>query len=400
MNEFSTFCGYRTHNVLSQNEYLFENILPLLEPEQVLEKSDPTGQYAFTRIIWSTHAGPAKGGVRISKQKNDAALKALAIRILLKCSTNKLPHGGAAGEIILRKENYSVEALKSIILEFLLMNKENLVSEKDILSPDLGFGASEIVIAANLAKSDGEIPIHHINGKPIELGGVAGRKDATGIGAAHVLDRVLEWAPQTISSRTYSMQGFGHAGQGLATTLDKQNWTCVSLSDSTGTLFSKRGLNIQELISFKSMGGCFETWNGDGAEFMNHEAQFDVDADLFIPAFNSDEIFETRARLVRCKLILEIANSPITEDADRILNDRGIVVIPDLIGNAGGIIASHLEWYYGAQGILPPSEESAIFEVVKSRLDVGIKAMMEMSEQRKISFPDAANIMSIEGLSV
>ncbi|MGY9002165.1 MAG: Glu/Leu/Phe/Val family dehydrogenase [Rhodospirillales bacterium] len=400
MSDFSKYSGHRVQYLMERCPDLSERVLPFSAPEEVLEESDPHSGYSFTRIIWSSRAGPAKGGVRISREKNEAALKALAIRILLKCSANHLPHGGAAGEIILDKASCSEEKLRAVISSFVQMNRKNLVAKKDILSPDFGFGEREIRMVAEQVGLDGEIPICHVNGKPVELGGVPGRKHATGVGAAHVLERLAKWSDLTFKKRTYAMQGFGHAGQGLAEAFDGRGWLCVSLSDSTAALHSPDGLNIQDLISFKSRGGKFENWQCEGVQTVTHDDQFDIDAELFIPAYAAGEVTEIRSERLPCQFILEIANSPITQGAERILQDRGVVVVPDLIANAGGIIASHLEWYYGAKNIQPPRKEQDIYDAVNARLDKSIKSMLDTAIKRGISLPDAANVMSVENLHV
>ncbi len=334
---------------IMNKEELFKYIS---QPEQAVEFNFPVRMdngevemFKGFRVRHSTARGPAKGGIRYHPLVSMDEVKTLAFLMTWKNAVVNLPYGGGKGGIILDPKKYSKHELELITRAFAKRLARIIGINTDIPAPDVYTNPQ--VMAWIL---DEYAAIHQwqpgiITGKPLSIGGIKGREESTARGAFFVLREYLKEV--NLDSPTIAIQGFGNAGMNLAKILISEGYKVVAITDSKGGIYREEGLNFEELLKIKKEKGSL--MEGDGEKIDNKQL-LELDVDILIPAAIDNQITKENADKVKAKVIVEVANNPVTPEADKILNEKGVVVIPDILANAGGVTGSYFEWVQNREG--------------------------------------------------
>ncbi len=349
-----------------------EALEKLKHPKAVLEVSIPVRMddgslKVFTgyRVRHDNTRGPTKGGIRYHPDVSLDEVKALAFWMTFKCAVVGLPFGGGKGGVIVNPKELSPLELQRLSRGFIDQIADFIGPEVDIPAPDVYTNA---MIMGWMADEYSTIQRQWtpavITGKPIPLGGSLGRDDATGRGAYYCikeLERHKSWNPSDI---TVAVQGFGNAGQYVAKLLHADGYNIVAVSDSRGGIYRPNGFDVPSLMKFKNESRQLKAVYCEGqlcnlieAETISNEQLLELDVDILIPAAMENQITESNAHDIKAKVIVEVANGPITFDADEILNANDALVIPDILANAGGVTVSYFEWTQNKQGFYWPLED-------------------------------------------
>ncbi len=300
------------------------------------------------RVIHNRVFGPGKGGIRYHPDVTMEEVVALAKLMTWKCALVNIPFGGAKGGVVCNTKDLSENELRRITRRFTSELAENIGPHTDIPAPDLYTNEQTMAWIFDtydvLHPGRNNRPV--VTGKPIEMGGSYGRHEATGNGVYHVTERFLSKAliaeQQTVAGARIVIQGFGNVGSIAAQTFFRNGAKLIAASDSQGGIFRAEGLNPDELLAFKNEHGTI-VGMPDTMTITNEEL-IELDCDILIPAALSNQIHAENAHKVKAKVVVEAANGPTTPEADAILSERGIYLLPDIIANAGGVTVSYFEW--------------------------------------------------------
>jgi len=299
------------------------------------------------RVQHDNSRGPMKGGLRYHPSVDLDEVRALASLMTWKTALVDLPFGGAKGGIACDPTQLSTGELERLTRSFVARVHGFIGPQQDIPAPDLNTNAQVMAwIMDEYSKFHGFTP-GVVTGKPVELGGAKGRESATGRGVALIAARAAADHGISLRGATVAIQGFGNVGSWAARFLAEAGARVVAVSDQHGGIYDERGLDI-EAVRAQSRGRVPVGETGLGDPITNEEL-LTLDVDLLVPAALGGVITGGNARAVRARLVVEGANAPITPEADRILEERGIPVIPDLLANAGGVIVSYFEWVQNLQ---------------------------------------------------
>lgn len=324
-------------------------------PERVIQVNLPvklddgtTRVFQGYRVIHSTVLGPGKGGIRFATFVDLDEVKALAGWMSLKCALVGLPYGGAKGGIALNPKVRTEDELERITRAYTRALKDTFGEGSDVPAPDMGTGPREMAwIFHEYSRTYGYTP-GVVTGKPIDLGGSKGRMQATGWGVMRAaMEGIgkLNWNP---NETTVAIQGFGNVGTWAAKFLKDEGCKIVAVSDHTGGFYNPDGLNISDAIKHTRQNGSLQGFAG--AEPITNGELLTLEADILVPAAIENVITEENAGEVRAKLIVEGANGPVSAGADKILDEKGILIIPDILANAGGVTVSYFEWVQNRRG--------------------------------------------------
>jgi len=320
------------------------------------------------RVQHCSALGPTKGGIRYHPNVSLDEVRALSMWMTWKCSVCDLPYGGAKGGVCINPKKLSKTEIERLTREFTGMIADFIGPEKDIPAPDVYTNAQVMDwMQDEYSKIVGKDVKAIVTGKSIANGGIAGRETATGRGGFFVLQRFLE-RTGTKAERV-AVQGFGNAGRNMAKFLTDAGFRIVAVSDSKGGCFKAEGLNIDELIAWKMQNGSVVGF--DNAEKISNAELLELDVDVLVLAALENQIRKENADKIRAKVIVELANGPITKEADGILFERGIEVLPDIIANSGGVIVSYFEWLQNLSNTKWNAEkvESELKEKITSAFD-------------------------------
>ena len=294
------------------------------------------------RIQHNGARGPYKGGVRFHPDADVEEVRALASLMTWKTALVEIPFGGAKGGVQCDPLTMSNGELNRLTRRY-TQNIEHLLGvNRDIPAPDLGTNAQTM---AWMMDAYGQIHGHTpgiVTGKPVELGGSVGRDSATGRGAIYVTTEMAKDMNMDPAGAHIVVQGFGQVGSWAARIAAEQGCTVIAVSDVDGGTFNSQGLDVEALVKLKDEGGSVQ--NFKGGESISNNDLLELDCDILIPAAIDRVIHADNAPRVKAKVIIEAANHPLTPEADDILNDRGIRIVPDILVNAGGVVVSYFEW--------------------------------------------------------
>jgi glutamate dehydrogenase (NAD(P)+) len=292
--------------------------------------------------------GPAKGGIRYHHDVTLEETKALSMWMTWKCALMGLPFGGAKGGVVVNPKNLSEDELQRMTRRYTTEIINFIGPEVDIPAPDVGTGPREMAwIFDTFSMNKGYSVLGVVTGKPLEIGGSLGRVEATARGAAFCIREALRKKDEGVAGRRIAIQGFGNVGRNLAMILADQGASVVAASDSTGGVYNPDGLDIPGLVEHKREHGSLQGFGG--ADAMTNDEVLLVDCDVLAPCALEQVITGDNADKVRASIVAEGANGPVTPEADQILEDRGILVLPDVLANAGGVVVSYFEWVQGLQ---------------------------------------------------
>ncbi|MEA4889532.1 MAG: Glu/Leu/Phe/Val dehydrogenase [Clostridiaceae bacterium] len=344
-----------------------KDYIALKYPERELKVSIPVemddGQirvFEGYRVQHSTSRGPCKGGLRYHPNVDIEEVKALAAWMSFKCAVVNIPYGGAKGAIKVDPLTLSKAELKRLTRRYTAMILPLIGPEKDIPAPDVNTNA-EIMgwIMDTYSMFKGYTVPGVVTGKPIEIGGSLGRGEATGRGVMLVTRATLHRMGIPVLGTSVAIQGMGNVGGTTAKLLQREGCRIVAVSDVSGGLYKRSGLNITEIQDYlqAQKGNLLINYNADGVKHITNEGLLTLETDILIPAAMENQITLDVAPQIKAKIIVEAANGPTTNEADEILEKQGIVVVPDILANAGGVVVSYFEWIQNIQSLTWDEEE-------------------------------------------
>lgn len=370
----------------------------LSKPKRVIELSIPvkmdSGEIiVFTgyRVQHNDDRGPYKGGLRYHPELNLSEVKALAMWMTWKCAVVDIPFGGAKGGIVCNPRELSINELERLTRNYTVRMIDFLGPEKDIPAPDMYTSAREMAwIMDTYSSHIGKYTPAVVTGKPVEIGGAEGREESTGYGLAIVTKEAKE--AFKLKCRCAAIQGFGNVGYHAARFLHKMGFKIIGISDSRGGIFSKSGLNPEKVMDHKKKTGSVV--NFPGSRNITNQEMLELEVDVLIPAALGGVITEKNAAEVKAKMIVEGANGPTTPDADRILQEQGIVVVPDILANAGGVTGSYFEWVQNMNNFYWSREKfNSELERIMKR---SFWQVFELSNKKEVNMRLAALMLAVE----
>ena len=300
------------------------------------------------RVTHNIARGPSKGGIRYHPDVTLDEIKALAMWMTWKCALMGLPFGGAKGGVICDPKRMSRGELERMTRRFTSEIINEIGPEKDIPAPDVGTNAATMAwIFDTYSMNKGHSVLGVVTGKPLTIGGSLGREEATARGAVFCLEAALRRQERPLDGLRVVVQGFGNVGSFFAKLVAELGATVIAVSDSTGGIHDPRGVDVAAAFAHKRAGGALSELQG-GDRISNDDLLL-LDCDVLAPCALEQVITEENADQVRAKLIVEGANGPITPAADEILQENGALVLPDVLANGGGVVASYFEWVQGLQ---------------------------------------------------
>ena len=377
------------HKFLRSNERSLIVSVPVVMDDGHLE--------VFTgyRVQHSTGRGPGKGGIRFHPSVTLEEVSGLAMLMTWKCAVTDLPLGGAKGGVAVDPRTYSKRELERLAKRYTVAILPIIGPEQDIPAPDVNTDAQTMAwIVDTMTMMTGRHSPEVVTGKPVDLGGSRGRHEATGRGVAFVTLELLRKMGKAVEGTTVAVQGFGNVGSYAALALADAGCRIVAVSDISGGYTDRNGIAVRKAMEHIK-GSAQRTLDGlPGAARISNAELLALDVDVLIPAALEAQITGANAGDVRAKVIVEGANGPVTAEADRILADRGITIVPDILANAGGVVVSYFEWVQSRAQFYWELDE------VERRLEIYMRRAMESvlakATAYDASYREAAFILAVE----
>ncbi len=350
------------------------------------------------RCRYDDTRGPTKGGIRFHPEATADEVETLAFWMTFKCAVMNLPYGGGKGAVQVDPRKLSKAELERLSRAYIQGFARIIGPDRDIPAPDV-YTNSMIMgwMADEYAQIVGQAEPAVITGKPIALGGSLGRNDATARGGYYLVRHLASDLGLNGSMRV-AVQGFGNAGQHIARLLAADGHKIVAVSDSEGAVKAAAGLHVDMLIDAKLAGRSVASTAGQGGhEFLSAADLVGVDCDLLVPAALENMINVENAGAVKARLVLELANGPVTPEADTILARKGVVVLPDILANAGGVTVSYFEWVQNRQGFYWAVEE--IHDRLRAIMEREGRAVWDVSQRKRITVRTAAYVHALGRLA-
>ncbi|QDA59977.1 Glu/Leu/Phe/Val family dehydrogenase [Hymenobacter jejuensis] len=346
------------------------------------------------RVVHNTILGPSKGGIRYDMHVHLDEVKALAAWMTWKCAVVDIPYGGAKGGIICDPTTMSPGEIERMTRGYTLALKDVFGPDRDIPAPDMGTGPREMAwLMDEFSKTTGATSPAVVTGKPLVMGGSLGRTEATGRGvmvSALAAMAKLGMKPEESSA---VVQGFGNVGSWAAKLLAEKGVKIKGVSDISGAYWNEEGINIDEAIAYKNVhNGRLEGFTG--AQTMNPDDLLISDVDVLVPAAVEDVITEHNAHDIKAKLIVEGANGPTSASADPIINEKGIMVVPDILANSGGVTVSYFEWVQNRLGY--KWSEGMVIERAERIMSDAFEKVYATSQKYKVPMRIAAYVVAID----
>ncbi|MGB3533418.1 MAG: Glu/Leu/Phe/Val dehydrogenase [Microcoleaceae cyanobacterium] len=356
------------------------------------------------RVQYDNTRGPTKGGVRYHPSVSLDEVTSLAFWMTFKCAVLNLPFGGAKGGITVNPKALSRLELERLTRGYIEAIADFIGPDVDIPAPDvytnqmiMGWMMDQYSIIRR------QLSPGVVTGKPITLGGSLGRNTATAMGAFFVIENLMPKFNQLPTQTTIAIQGFGNAGAEIAELLSKAGYKVVAVSDSQGGIYSKKGLDIPSIRQFKESNKSIKALYCEGSvcnivehEILSNEELLTLDVDILIPAALENQITSKNAKEIKAKYIFEVANGPITSEADQILEERGIYVFPDILVNAGGVTVSYFEWVQNRSGLYWTLEE--VNQRLKQKMIEETQQIWQISQEFSVAMRTAAYIHGLNRL--
>jgi len=388
-------------------------------------------KYSAWRILHNNALGPGKGGIRFHPDVSEDEIKSLSFWMSLKTSLMGLPFGGAKGGIKINPRELNSEELQELSREYVRAFYDVIGVDKDIPAPDV-YTNSQIMgwMLDEYEKILGRSEPGMITGKPLELGGLKLRGDSTSAGGKIVLDEFLkhilnkdfpsfaksydakninnlkqDGESNFISGKSLeninkknlkiAIQGFGNVGMNIAKMLDNEGFNIVVVSDSKGGILDFNGLNINDIIEVKQNKGSVQDYNGERIKLISNSELLELDVDILILAALENQITKDNVRKIKAEYILELANGPVSAEADEKLKEKGVMVIPDILANAGGVLVSYFEWVQNKTGNILEEKflKDKFDEMMKDAFDKVWKLFSK--NNGKLSMRESAYVIAI-----
>ncbi|HEX9495331.1 MAG TPA: Glu/Leu/Phe/Val dehydrogenase [Candidatus Limnocylindria bacterium] len=377
------------HRFLRTNERALIVSVPVLMDDGSLE--------VFTgyRVQHSTGRGPGKGGIRFHPSVSLEEVSGLAMLMTWKCAVTDLPLGGAKGGVAVDPGIYSRREIQRLTKRYTVAILPIIGPEQDIPAPDVNTDAQTMAwIVDTVTMMTGKHSPEVVTGKPVDLGGSRGRHEATGRGVAFVTLELLRRMGKPIEGSRVAVQGFGNVGSFAALALSQAGCKIVGISDISGGYADPKGIDVAKAMEHAKRNPQRTLEGLLGATRISNAELLALDVDVLIPAALEAQITVDNAATIRAKIIVEGANGPVTADADRLLTDRGIVIVPDILANAGGVVVSYFEWVQSrAQFYWELDEVERRLEIYMRR---AMEAVLAKAKAHDATYREAAFIVAVE----
>ncbi len=337
--------------------------------------------------------GPTKGGIRYHEDVNLGEVSALAMWMTWKCALMHLPFGGAKGGVRINPAEFSRSELQRLTRRYTMEFFNMIGPDKDIPAPDMGTNAQVMAwIMDTYSQQVGYTVPEIVTGKPIVLGGSKGREEATGRGLVYLIQEASMHIGIDLKNATAVIQGFGNVGRNTATFLEQLGVKIIGISDVSCGLYSEKGLALSAIDDHLQKNGTLDGYS-DASQVSNNEL-LELECDILAPCALQNQITDQNAPYLKCKMLAEGANGPTSLEADKILWDRNIFVLPDILGNAGGVTVSYFEWVQNTQ------EFAWTLEVVNERLhQIMVEAFQRTLMRSQRDNIDMRTAALLEGIS-
>ncbi len=354
------------------------------------------------RVQHNTTLGPGKGGIRFHPEVNISEVSALAMLMSFKCSLVGLPLGGAKGGIRVDPRQLSRAEHQALMRRYTMEIITMIGPEKDIPAPDVGTDGQHMAwMMDTYSMGKGYSVPGVVTGKPLDIGGSLGRPESTGRGVVYVIEHAIEMlnrqkkASIQLNASTATVQGFGKVGAVAAEELHQRGCKVIAVSDFYGGLHNPKGIDIPALVRYVDQNRSVVGF--PGAEAISGEDLLGVACDIFVPAAIDGVVTMDNVHKIKTKIISEGANGPITSDAQKVLEEKGVTIIPDVLANAGGVIVSYFEWVQGLQMFFWSEDE--VNEKLGQVMARAFNRVAEASERYKCGLKTAALITSVERIN-
>ena len=349
------------------------------------------------RVQHHLSVGPTKGGLRYHPDVTLGEVAALAMWMSWKVALCGLPYGGAKGGVACEPRKMSRGELERMTRRFTQEMIPFISPHIDVMAPDLGTNEQTMAWMMDTYSMHQGNPVPQIvTGKPVALGGSAGRKEATGRGVAYLVNRTLDNLNMKSEGTTVAIQGFGNVGSVAAQQLYRFGAKVIGVSDYTGGLYNPNGLDVNKLMDYAASHGNFGEYNDD-CERISNEELLTLECDVLIPAALERQITEKNVGKLRCRVLAEAANGPTTYEADGVLRQSDIFLIPDILCNAGGVIVSYFEWVQDLQSFF--WTEAEVNDKLYRQLEMAYHQVLQFAKKHKLYMRDAALALGINRIA-
>jgi len=373
-----------------------------------VQMDNETKVFRGFRVQFNNARGPYKGGIRFHPQVNLAEVKALAAWMTVKCAVADVPFGGGKGGVIVDPKKLSEKELENLSRAYIKAIHQYIGPDLDVPAPDVNTNPKIMAwmvdeykkarSASRLARSE---YLATFTGKPVEMGGSEGRVEATGLGGFYILEQLIEKLKVKPRNTTIAIQGFGNVGYYFAHFAQKAGFKVIAVSDSKGAVFVPNGLDPIATLDCKKrngqVGGCYCAGSvcdlSYGRSISNQEL-LELKVDVLVPAALENVITKENADKIKAKAIIELANGPVTPEADEILQKRNIISVPDVLANSGGVTVSYFEWLQNKKG--EHWQKEKVNQKLKEKITQAFNDVWDESKRRSVSLRDAAYILAIK----
>ena len=344
------------------------------------------------RVQHNTSRGPGKGGIRYHPSATLGEVKALAMWMTWKCAVVGIPYGGAKGAVICDPKHMTQQQLETLTRRYTTEIALLIGPDRDIPAPDLNTNSQTMAwIMDTYSMHAGHTVPAVVTGKPLSIGGSEGRNEATARGAVYTIIEAAKHLGMDLEGARVVVQGFGNAGSFSAKLMHELGAVVVGLSDTQGGIHNAKGIDPNKVDAYKRETGSVVGF--PGAETVTNTQLLELDCDILIPAAIENQIGDHNAPLIRAKLVAEAANGPTSPEADRILYDKGVFLIPDILCNAGGVTVSYFEWVQDLQNLF--WREATINARLKEVMVKSFNDVLQMSLKQKVNMRTAAYMVAV-----
>jgi len=344
------------------------------------------------RVQHNVSRGPAKGGIRYHQDVTRDEVRALAMWMTWKCAVVNIPYGGGKGGVIVDPKQLSQRELEGLTRRFTTEISPIIGPDRDIPAPDVNTNSQTMAwIMDTFSMHHGYTIPGVVTGKPIAIGGSLGRNEATARGAVFTLLKASKALDLSLKGARVAIQGYGNAGSIAADLLAREGSVIIAVSDSSGGIFNPKGLDPAKVSAWKKEHGTVVGF--PGADEVSNQEILELECEILVPAALENQITQHNAHRIKARIVAEAANGPTTPEADEILADHGVFLIPDILCNAGGVTVSYFEWVQDMQSFFWTEER--INESLKEIMDRAFEAVYEMSTTREVDMRTAAYMVAV-----
>lgn len=345
------------------------------------------------RVQHNFARGPAKGGIRYAPDVSLDEVRALAAWMTWKCAVVNVPFGGAKGGIICDPQQMSMGELERMTRRYAAELLDFIGPEKDVPAPDMNTNEQTMAWIMDTYSMHARHTVTAVvTGKPIDLGGSSGRREATGRGILFVINEAVKRFKMTPSETRVVVQGSGNVGGIGAQLLHESGYKVVAISDIHGGVYNPNGLNVPEVLKYLYTTRSFEGL--EGVEFVANHELLELECDVLVPAATENQITSQNAHRLKCKVLAEGANGPTTASADEILHEKGVFVIPDILANAGGVTVSYFEWVQDRMGYF--WREDVVNERLQDKMVASFNDLCRYADAHSVDTRTAAYMLAID----